>query len=371
MKSTAIQVENNDVLGSVRSFLRQLMDSGFVDALLVPRLLPSGDGYAQSLVKDTASLADANPFAPTMPVQSARILSDLTSNLSAGRVGVVLKPCEMRAAVELVKFLQVNLDNVVTIGVDCMGTYEVRDFAKMGEETRAAAVQSLIGGGGNGAVRENCRACEYPTPMGTDLTLGLLGSDVSQALALVVGERVEAEVAEKLTLELNDGEPAGRKDAVAQLVAQRKAVRDQLHSDLKERASSLDKLLGILSACIRCHNCMNACPICYCKECVFQSAVFEHRSDQFLKWAERKGSVRMPTDTLIFHLTRMGHMATSCVNCGMCTSACPSELPIAELFGLMGSELQEMFEYLPGRDPAEEPPVSVFKEDELKSVAAE
>ncbi len=77
----------------------------------------------------------------------------------------------------------------------------------------------------------------------------------------------------------------------------------------------------------------------------------------------------MPSDTLIFHLTRMSHMATSCVGCGMCDSGCPSQLPISTLFGLIGNELQEMFEYVPGRDAEEEPPVSVFKEDELQAEA--
>jgi len=87
--------------------------------------------------------------------------------------------------------------------------------------------------------------------------------------------------------------------------------------------------------------------------------------DQFLRLADRKGAIRMPSDNLIFHLTRMSHMATSCVGCGMCDSACPTGLPVSSLFASIGTELQEMFEYVPGRNPAEEPPVSVFKEDEL------
>ena len=75
----------------------------------------------------------------------------------------------------------------------------------------------------------------------------------------------------------------------------------------------------------------------------------------------------MHSDTLIFHLTRMSHMATSCVSCGMCDSACPNKLPVSTIFGLIGKELQEMFSYVPGRDLEEDPPVSAFKEDELQA----
>ncbi|MFC1461282.1 formate dehydrogenase, partial [Verrucomicrobiota bacterium] len=57
------------------------------------------------------------------------------------------------------------------------------------------------------------------------------------------------------------------------------------------------------------------------------------------------------------------------VSCGMCDSACPQGLPVSSLFASAGSELQQMFEYVPGRDAGEEPPVSVFKEEELDGEA--
>ena len=33
---------------------------------------------------------------------------------------------------------------------------------------------------------------------------------------------------------------------------------------------------GVLAACVRCHNCMTVCPICYCKTCLFKSPPFDH-----------------------------------------------------------------------------------------------
>ena len=74
----------------------------------------------------------------------------------------------------------------------------------------------------------------------------------------------------------------------------------------------------------------------------------------------------MPTDTLIFHLIRLSHMVTSCIGCGLCDSACPSRLPVATLFRSVGDRIQKMFQYVPGKDVKEVPPVATFKEDELK-----
>jgi formate dehydrogenase subunit beta len=82
-------------------------------------------------------------------------------------------------------------------------------------------------------------------------------------------------------------------------------------------------------------------------------------------WAGRKGAARMPSDTLLFQLTRMNHMVSSCVGCGMCESACPSDLPLALIFRAVGQRVQQLFDYSPGRSLEDELPVATFKEDEF------
>ncbi|MFQ6003629.1 MAG: 4Fe-4S dicluster domain-containing protein, partial [Candidatus Zixiibacteriota bacterium] len=126
-------------------------------------------------------------------------------------------------------------------------------------------------------------------------------------------------------------------------------------------------LLAQVANCINCHNCRVVCPICYCRECLFDSATFRHEPEQYLKWADRKGALKMPTDTLLYHITRMNHMLTSCVSCGLCEGGCPNDVAFLKLFPLLTKEIQPLFEYIPGRSIEDPLPLVTFREEELEA----
>jgi formate dehydrogenase subunit beta len=149
------------------------------------------------------------------------------------------------------------------------------------------------------------------------------------------------------------------------LVANRTAERDRRFAEFGERVCDPRSLLSEFATCIRCQNCMVTCPICYCKECIFRTDTFHHPSPRYWDWSERKGGVRLPSDTLLFHVTRLLHMAHACVSCGMCSDACPVGIPVADIFCAVGRRLQNSFGYVPGRDPDEEMIIATFREDEL------
>jgi formate dehydrogenase subunit beta len=116
---------------------------------------------------------------------------------------------------------------------------------------------------------------------------------------------------------------------------------------------------------------MTACPICYCKTCLFKTAAFDHEPEYYFNTAHRKGAARMLGDTLLFHMTRLNHMSASCVSCGMCTSACPANIPVGSIFSAVGEQVQAAFEYVPGHDVTEALPLITFQANEWTEVGEE
>jgi formate dehydrogenase subunit beta len=87
-----------------------------------------------------------------------------------------------------------------------------------------------------------------------------------------------------------------------------------------------------------------------------------------LKWSQRRGLVKLPADTVFYHLTRLAHMSTACVGCGQCSNACPNDIPVMELFRSVAEKTQNAFGYEAGRSVDDAPPLSVFRENEFEDV---
>jgi formate dehydrogenase subunit beta len=285
---------------------------------------------------------------------------------------VVLRSCELRGLTELVKLQQASLDDLVTIGIDCLGTYDVSVYAAMRDDGSvdiaaylATARSGELAAEEGFALRDGCQMCEKPHVQDADITFELFGADLSSSIPVSLPD----EMGETLGLSAAEIE-AQRSQVIEKVVAARTGVRDERFAEIRERLDE-EGVEGIFASCVRCHNCMTVCPICYCKTCLFKSQVFDHEPMQYANWARRKGAYRMPADTMLFHLTRLNHMVLSCVGCGMCTSDCPADLPVGSVFRAIGQETQEVFDYEPGRDVEEPLPLITFEEEEWMDVGEE
>ncbi len=354
-------------------FLGKLMENDAVDAVLAPMSQPKG-GVMQTLITSTQYTDTVDPFAPVVPLNGAKIASSLTSSPSGHRVAMVLRSCEVRALIELVKLKQAYLDDVLLIGMDCLGRYENTDFLKyLAEDGNSEAfLENALAGKteANGCdVAGACKICEYPTSDNVDLRLCTIGSG-SGALYIEVVTDKGAEALEKAGLKTGDS-PSGREKAVKKLVDDRTAARDKQFAEYRESTDTIDSLDDQLAACINCYNCRVACPVCYCKECVFVTDTFRHKEEQFINWATNNGNLKMPTDTNFYHLTRITHISTFCVGCGQCTSACPNDIDLMPLFRTSAEKIQARFNYEAGRSVDEEHPLAVFDADELVEVTGQ
>jgi len=169
----------------------------------------------------------------------------------------------------------VDLEGAVVIGIDCLGTYTVADYQGVGDkealldELLAQAVKGEFQASEGLEFRPACVMCEQPIPEGEHVALsiglGLVGVEGGQLYL-----KARDDLAGVLGLEAGEV-PLEREGVVGSLVAAREEARDGAFADFHRRTDSPEGLLREFSACIRCHNCMINCPICYCKECIVRT----------------------------------------------------------------------------------------------------
>ena len=129
-QTVQVEVPEGNLTKILAGFCADLLNTGKLEALLVPLELPDKTSVVPALVTDSTRLDSARFLAPLMPVNTARVISDMTKvTPSSKKIGVVLRNCEIRALIELVKLRQASLENIILIGIDCPGTYTVNDYA--------------------------------------------------------------------------------------------------------------------------------------------------------------------------------------------------------------------------------------------------
>jgi ferredoxin len=207
------------------------------------------------------------------------------------KVAVVVRPCDARAINLLLHEEQIERENVKVIGVTCAGS-------KL-----------------DGEMRQACQFCTERVPVMYDVLI-----ESEQPVDVPTAQDDYADI-----VEMEDWTPEQR---------------------LEYWSKEFDR-------CIRCYACRQACPGCYCFECVAEQ-VDPHWTSIALQLPEK----------YFFHVMRAFHLAGRCVACDACEAVCPMDIPLSKLNRKLAKEVESLFGYRTGDDPEEAPPLATFNPEE-------
>lgn len=350
------------IQSSILQFFQNAIEKKKFDAVMLPMKVPSGDSFAWIMIKDTEILKDAQPLAPIMPVNAAKALKRYTrKGKGTFKIAALMKPCEIRATIELTKLNQVHLEDVTLFSYDCVGALPMQDYIADPEAGDVKYEKLLSDKNWNSDdVKPVCKICDKFSLSASDMHFALN----EQELILVSN----SEKGEKLLIDLELKPETDLKKWQTYIEIQKKIKlknKAETFEILKGMVEGFKNLTETFANCIGCHNCSSSCPICYCRQCYFDSSVAKPNSDIVMMRAEDRGAVSLPLDRIMFHTGRMAHMSLSCVSCGLCSDACPVNIPVAKIFSYVASQTQKTFEYSAGASAGDALPMKEYRLDEL------
>lgn len=347
-----IEVKDGNTINTLRGFLAAWWEQYDLDVLLAPIEQKDRRGLTAKAIDDPAELADVNPFAPVMSGNAASTAHQLLQEHSGKRLAVMLRPCELRAFVELQKRQKPvpAQAKVVVIGVDCLGTFSKADYAGAidahgpDEITAEVLLNAAEGGFRPQSFRTACQICDWPAPRGADLTIGTIGIDSREHLLLVAGdEKADAALGlGTLAGDLASEYQVSRRETVVGAIADTHVgLRNQMIEDMKGvyRFDDLGSILAWLASCSLCGECLKACPI---------------YEGEFAGLLERR-RVAQPGIAPLGDMVSLSRWLASCAGCGMCEERCNMHVPLFLLISALSHRIREKMHYHSG-DPAEQLP---------------
>lgn len=302
---------------------------------VVRNVLPEVDaiiGYRQGF-----DPLHATPFFITKPEQVDQLIwnplcvHNLCSYLPflTKKTGVIVKGCDSRTIVQYMQEKLINRENVKVIGIPCRGVISVKKVM------RALNYQPI----------------EEVKFEGESLKVKILGGEKTFSLAEVWPEKCETcQLLTPLQYDVLAGEPIKSDRSREKLFED---IREFEKKSLEERYQYWQKEFD---RCIRCYACRNACPLCICQD----RCIAESRDPH---WVSQRADL---TEKFMFHMIHGLHLAGRCIGCGECERVCPMEIPVAKIKKKIGMELKELFDYVPGINPEDTPPMYTFKVEEVK-----
>ncbi len=237
------------------------------------------------------------------------------------RVAIVVKGCDGRSAVGLIKEQQLPRENLTIIATPCEGMLDAMvaqqrlgndEIAAVEEADGTVTIKSDTGKetkfSREDLLAEACRFCTHRMAPVRDITIGDPPSEPDSPREGPFEEFAKASGAERW----------------------QQFVRE-------------------ISKCVLCKACRSACPNCYCKVCF---------ADQTRpNWMGSGDELR---DVILYHLGRIFHQAGRCVDCGVCVRACPMGIDLRLFTYKLVKDAEQLFDYTAGIDLDQAPPLVAF-----------
>jgi formate dehydrogenase subunit beta len=355
--------------GAVTGLLKYALENKMVDAVLAVKKGVDLYDAVPTIITDPAEIGQTAGSLHCGTLLLAKLVKKYLDGAENMRLGVTVKGCDAMGLYELAKRNQVNLDNLLMIGVNCGGSVSPvaarRMIAqKFGVDPNDVVKEEIDKGqfiivtkdGQHKGIsideleeegfgrRSNCRRCKMKVPRQADLACGNWGVIGDKA-----GKATFVEVCSEKGANLLDGAVkagAVKTDAVpAKALEIRGKVenamlklgdkwRARYFEALGEGKERLQTMMEDSSRCTKCYACIENCPICYCVECSTKKP-----------YLVPPGVLPVP---FMFHLIRYAHVADSCVNCGQCEETCPMEIANSLYMHALQVDMERMFGHTPG-----------------------
>ncbi|MBU0995678.1 MAG: 4Fe-4S dicluster domain-containing protein [Proteobacteria bacterium] len=360
MSTYMYKTKDQNPIDAVKTVLSAMLAKSQVDAVFVAARTPYAKLPMPALITSADKMDDVDPLAPAAPLNAARQASSILKYETGKKIALVLRPCEERALIELVKLNQCDIGNAVIIGMTCMGRMENGTYLKCLDDHEDLSISFYVKPDLQAHITTTCKSCDKFLSPNADITIDVTGMKDG-----IIGFLPQSEKGETLLSGLylaREKTSTYREKTIEDMLKTRQKEKEQVMKAAKALLNPLENFQKTVATCLNCYNCRTACPVCYCKECVFLTDIFAHKPEVLFQRAKKKGAIKLPQDTSMFHLTRLSHMAHACVGCGHCSSVCPSGIPVADMFRAVAEEVQRLYQYEPGKDMHERPPYIAYRE---------